>query len=517
MRFKKGLLILLYIMMLLGCLAMVFLVEYVSGGKKPAAEPSEPVREEASVFDALPATPSGWSPAFQEQNENSQGEAQACEEKTDRAYGRHPAAAEASQMEPEISAQEEPQEPPALMLASDLHFISRATHDGGTAFQSMAAQDDGKISGYSEEIVDALVEEAIRTRPAALVLAGDITLNGEKINHQDLAGKLRRAQEAGVPVLVIPGNHDIQNQNAATYFGEERQAAEYLTGAEDFLEIYHEFGYDQASSRDSASLSYVYPLDEGHWMMMLDSCQYEGRNHVNGRIKPETLAWMREQLSLAREAGAVVLPVAHHNLLSESRLYTTECTLENHLEVIRLLEEYELPLFISGHLHAQRIKKHKDAPGVPEDAYGITEIVLSSYSIPPCQYGYLAWDEQGGMSFETRQADVAGMAAEQGSEDELLLEFDRQGPEYMKGLIREQVKATITCIPEDLSFEMAQLYAELYYDYCAGNAMSWNSVLPTKGYKLWQRMDPDGKYVKEMEEMIADGKVEMKGWEKKQN
>ena len=246
---------------------------------------------------------------------------------------------------------------------------------------------------------------------------------------------------------------------------------------------------------------------------MLDSCQYEEVSQVNGRIRAETLEWMEDQLELAREQQAVVVPVAHHNLLSESRMYKTECTMENHQQVIGLLERYELPLYVSGHLHAQRIKKHKEAPGVEEAAYGITEIVLSPYAIPPCQYGYLAWQEDGTMAFETRQADVARLAAERGMEDPFLLNFQQEAPEFMKGMIQDQVKKTVHGVPDDLKERMTRLYAEVYYDYCAGNGVEWGDVKNTSGYTLWQRVAPDNKYVGEMGEMVADVEKEQKRWE----
>lgn len=114
---------------------------------------------------------------------------------------------------------------------------------------------------------------------------------------------------------------------------------------EDFYEIYRRYGYDQALSRDSSSLSYVYALDEKNWLLMLDSCQYEPENKVEGRIKESTLAWMDEQLLKAREQGIFVLPIAHHNLLAQSRMYTTQCAMDNNSEVIDLLQKYRLPCF----------------------------------------------------------------------------------------------------------------------------------------------------------------------------
>ena len=417
----------------------------------------------------------------------------------------------------EQEAEEEEEEsvpyvPPSVMLASDLHYLSPSSHDGGEAFWNLVEKDDGKPSQYSEPMVDALLEEAVKTRPDALILAGDITHNGEKINHLELAEKLRKVQEAGVPVLVIPGNHDINNPYASVYFGETKSPAESLQGAEEFLDIYHEFGYDGASSRDPASLSYLYQLDSTHWVMMLDSCQYEERNLVSGILKEETLLWAEEQLKLAEEAGATVLPVAHHNLLQESRLYKTQCTLENSSQVIELFEKYQIPLYISGHLHAQRIKKHKQEPGMPEDTYGITEIVLGPYSIPPCQYGWMRWNEEDRMEFDTRETDVSGWAKEQGSTDENLLNFDQAGRELVRQVVRNQMEEEHFSVSQELADRMTGLYSNLYVDYCAGYPIDRALVTSSQGYGLWLRVASDNRYVKKMDEILDDNRMEHRTW-----
>ncbi len=502
MTLKKYIPFLIYLLLILGCFAIVILTGKLTGQEEEAKQ-SETSRE---ISEAETESPSETAaPSREKEPEESRSELPA--ETPDRRQYRQEWAEET-----EAVPEEESYEPPVLMLASDLHYISANTHDGGTAFEEMVKQDDGKISRYSDVLIDALVEEAIAKKPSALVLTGDITLNGERENHLGLAEKLGRAVEAGIPVLVVPGNHDIKNRNAATYYGGMREPAEYLENAEDFVDIYHACGYDQAFVRDENSLSYLYALDETHWMLMLDTCQYEDYNHVNGRLKPETLAWLEDYLLLAREQGIMVLPVGHHNLLSESRLYTTECTMENHRDIVRLFEKYEIPLYISGHLHAQRIKKHKQEPGVAAEAYGIAEIVLSPYSIPPCQYGRLEWEADGGMCFETEKPDVAAYAGSQGLEDENLLQFSEYGPEYLKGIAENQARKTLRSIPEELKDEMVSLYGQLYYDYCAGNQMSRDQVQATRAYRLWERIDPDNRYVKDMGQMMEDVRREQHDW-----
>lgn len=412
----------------------------------------------------------------------------------------------------ETEIEEKPYEPPTLMLASDLHYMSSTTHDDGKAFRSMVEHDDGKLDQYSDEMLDTLVETAIENHPTALALTGDITLNGERINHELLAEKLQKVQDAGIPVLVIPGNHDIRNQNAATYFGEKREEAEYLETGDDFYEIYHRFGYDQSPNRDMASLSYVYPLDAKHWLLMMDSCIYDDGNHVEGRISEATLKWMEVHLRVAKEHDIQVIVLAHHNLLQESRLFTTQCEMENGPEVTALLEAYQVPLYISGHLHVQRIREHVTGPGLEDVQNGIHEIVLSPYSFPGNQYGMLSWDLDDTMTFETRHADVAAWAKTQGSKNPELLNFADWSLQYGKSVIREQVKQTITLVPDDLKEKMASLYADLYFPYCLGEAVPWSDAKQTSAYTLWQRVDPKGRKFKEMQSMAEDSRVARQSW-----
>ena len=398
---------------------------------------------------------------------------------------------------------QEPYVPPKLVLATDLHYQSARAGDGGPAFQLFVERSDGKVIQYLPELLEAFLDEVIEEKPSALVLSGDITMNGERMNHEELAGRLARVQDAGVQVLVIPGNHDINNGHAAVYYGAEKESVDSIDG-EDFYEIYRRYGYDQALSRDSSSLSYVYALDEKNWLFMLDSCQYEPENKVEGRIKESTLAWMDEQLLKAREQGIFVLPIAHHNLLAQSRMYTTQCAMDNNSEVIDLLQKYRLPLFFSGHLHVQRVRKHKAEPGVDDGAYGIQEIITDALSIPPCQYGEVVWDEDGSISYETRSVDVSGWARKTGSGNPDLLDFEDWSYRYIQKLISDQIRGVVKNLGNDVERSMAATYAGVYIDYYAGRKIDAKGIRNTKGYRWWQRNMPDSYLLRELDSMITD-------------
>ena len=220
-----------------------------------------------------------------------------------------------------------------LIVATDIHFLAEELTDKESGFTYAVDHGDGKVTNYIWEITDAFISEVLNEQPDGVILSGDLSLDGEKASHQELAGRLRAITDAGIPVLVIPGNHDINNVSAARFSGGERLPAE-TTSPKDFLEIYQDFGYRDAVSRDPNSLSYVYQMNDYTRIMMLDTCQYEGTAQIGGMIDTDTYEWIEEQLADAAEQGMNVLPVAHHNMLEESQIYASNCTIEHNEELI---------------------------------------------------------------------------------------------------------------------------------------------------------------------------------------
>lgn len=307
-----------------------------------------------------------------------------------------------------------------IVLMTDIHYLADSLTDKGEEFQYMVEHGDGKLTNYVWEITDAAFEQAETLKPDVIILSGDLTLNGEKESHKELAKKLDQVEKDGIQVVVIPGNHDINNKNAASFDGRSRQQAESITGDE-FAENYNDFGYEEALSRDPASLSYTYDLGPDMRLLMLDSCQYSPTNKVGGMIKTETYDWIDDQLEKAWEDGVILLPVAHHNLLDESKVYVEDCTIEHSEELVNRLEEANIPLFLSGHLHVQHYMRD-------EEDRGIYEIVTSSLSTPPCQYGVLEYRDDETFSYHTRQVDMEKWARKHKSTDENLLNFNTYAP-----------------------------------------------------------------------------------------
>lgn len=272
-----------------------------------------------------------------------------------------------------------PLAPITLAVAADTHYLAPELTDGGAYFTRIVQNGDGKAMLYCEEITEAFVTQIAAQKPAALLLAGDLTFNGAQASHEALTGRLQDIEDAGIPVLVIPGNHDLENPMAAAFRGDAYTRIKSVSRQE-FAEIYAAFGYDEALSRDDASLSYTYALSPGLWALMLDV------NTVNapGALTEETFQWLRGQLEAARRSGARVVAVSHQNLLAHNSLFTEDYRIENGESLLKVYEQFDVLCNLSGHMHVQHIS---------ESMAGLVEIVTSSLVTAPFQYGILRLDD----------------------------------------------------------------------------------------------------------------------------
>ena len=300
------------------------------------------------------------------------------------------------------------------VIASDLHYIAPELTDGGPGYQQILKNGDSKFMPYVEEITDAFLDEVLADPPDVVLLTGDLTFNGAEISHRRLAGKLQRLEDAGIPVLVLPGNHDVYNENAALYRGGSFERVPFASG-ESFAEIYRDFGPGEALSADSDSLSYVWQLNEQVWIMMLD----ENTAHDFCGLSDRTFGWIEAQLQKAREEGRFVLVAGHQNVFQHS-IFRGGYVIQGAQRLQELLRRYGVPLCLSGHLHTQHV--------LSED--GLTEIATSALCSYPCQYAVLT-AEDGRLRYGTRRLDLAAWAERNGRPDAVFQDFAGAAGTYM--------------------------------------------------------------------------------------
>jgi 3',5'-cyclic AMP phosphodiesterase CpdA len=300
------------------------------------------------------------------------------------------------------------------VIASDLHYVAPELTDGGAAWQRVLENGDSKFMPYIEEITDAFIDEVLAEHPDVVLLTGDLTFNGAELSHRSLCQKLRKIEEAGIPVLVLPGNHDVYNVNAARYLGENYERVPFAT-SESFAQTYREFGPGEALSMDSDSLSYVWIVNDRARIMMLD----ENTIHDFCGVSDQTFGWIEDQLREAREKDCFVLVAGHQNLFQHS-IFDGGYVIDGSERLRDLFREYGIPLCLSGHLHTQHIRTEN----------GLTEIATSALCSYPCRYAVLTVDEDH-IHYETRRLDLAAWAERNGRSEPVYRNFAESAGQYM--------------------------------------------------------------------------------------
>ena len=232
-----------------------------------------------------------------------------------------------------------------LFTATDLHYIAPTLTDNGALFTDLIEQGDGKAMAYSDALIEAFIAQVIAEKPDALILSGDLTFNGARESHEALSLRLARIRDAGIPVFVLPGNHDLNSSSAARFEGDGYTRVDGVTAGE-FAALYHAFGFDGALSRDADSLSYVAALSDDLRLLMLDVNTSAAPNAV---LKG-TLSWARRQLMQAQADGCRIIAVSHQNLIDHSGLLSSGFTIRNADALRRLYAVSPVLCNLSGHI-----------------------------------------------------------------------------------------------------------------------------------------------------------------------
>lgn len=282
-----------------------------------------------------------------------------------------------------------------IFVMSDIHVMHPNLLVGeGAAFEEYL-ESDRKLLQESETILSAMVDSVLAFRPELLLISGDLTKDGEKISHEMVASYLEKITDEGIKVLVVPGNHDVNNPHALVYNGANTEYAETVTPAE-FAEIYAGCGYGDAVMRDPASLSYVSEPTEDLAVICIDACRYEDNLFLNrgdsadvcvteGRIKAETLGWIKEAATRETARGRQVIAMMHHNLVehfNRQAELAAPYVVENAEAMREELMALGVRVVFTGHFHISDIAK-----GVGSDGSGyIYDVATGSTVTYPCPF-----------------------------------------------------------------------------------------------------------------------------------
>ena len=275
-----------------------------------------------------------------------------------------------------------------FIVLSDPHIYDSTLGITGDSFEARL-QRTPLLLVESVEIFKEVIEEIRREEPDFVLVCGDLTNDGERVSHERLALLLEEIEEAGVSVYVVPGNHDIDNPHAEKYAVESKIVTESVSASE-FAQVYRNFGYHEAGLRDPSSLSYVVEPVEGLWLIGVDSCRSRGGDSSDrggGRIRPQTIRWLREVFLQAAREGKAVVGFVHHGILehfSGQRRYASEFLVQDNDRVARFLAEHNMQVVFTGHMHSQDAVMQEWTDG--GESIRLVDVETGSLASFPCPF-----------------------------------------------------------------------------------------------------------------------------------
>lgn len=222
-------------------------------------------------------------------------------------------------------------------------------------YQAGTADKEGLMLSKSAALLDAAIAKVKASDADVLLVTGDLTNNGSKTSHQYVASKLAEVKAEGIPVYVIPGEHDVREGGTTTAVSKAV-----------FEDLYKDFGYGEAQ-QDPSSASYVADLGNGFKVVMSDSVAADGQGQM-----PQ---WVVDKAKAEVANGNTVFAASHHPAVTRSSVDRT------FIDLLHTLASIDLNL-LDG---AIRLRPYTENPDVAAAQLGLVDrtCILSANGADP--------------------------------------------------------------------------------------------------------------------------------------
>lgn len=351
-----------------------------------------------------------------------------------------------------------------LAVISDVHLMAPSLlQKEGKAFDNYIAN-DRKMLVESFELLDSVSKHLIAYQPQIIFITGDLTKDGERISHQLLVDRyLKPLKAQGIRIFVIPGNHDVNNPHAKVYNGDNTQRTSTVS-PNDFTHIYNDYGYGEALATDPYSLSYVVQLDDKTRLIAVDACRYEDNDFdkdvcvTAGRIKPQTMDFIKSEADKAHKLGMNVIMMMHHGIVSHFKWQDKimkEYLVNNWKKDAKRLAQMGIKVCFTGHFHAQDIS----------NKYGLTDIETGSTVSYPHPYRIIDVDTDKHI-LQIRTEKVESLTSMKDNKETLQQKSERFATSALSGVMETMVPKKV---PDEVKKECAQVLGKAYAMHLAGD------------------------------------------------
>lgn len=283
-----------------------------------------------------------------------------------------------------------------LTFIADTHHYSKTLGTTGRQY-FLRSGSDQKCLAETGEIIDAAFEKIADSDTDAVMIAGDLTNDGEMVSHLEFRQKLYKLREKK-KVYVITATHDwCCDGNPRRFCGNTVMHDVETLPSDKLPEFYKDFGPDASISKfitHIGTCSYVVQLAD-HVRLLALNDDKNGNDHAG--FTEEHFAWIEEQIKKAHADNCLMIGMMHHLLTPHiSPLITGGGTcVENREYVASRLADAGLRYMFVGHSHIQSTTDFKSPGGNV-----ITEVNVGSLVGYPAPIVSVTVNEDQTLSYE---------------------------------------------------------------------------------------------------------------------
>ena len=244
-----------------------------------------------------------------------------------------------------------------LTFVADLHYYSPTLGTNGRAYELRSGSDQ-KCLAESGAIIDSAFSMIAKSDTDAVLIAGDVTYNGERASHEELREKLYELKKQK-PVYLITATHDwCCDKNPRRFEGCSTYHDVPTMKSDELYDFYSDFGPNQSKDKFITHLGTVsYTVDVGENVRML--CLNDDQNGKGkAGFKEEHFLWIEQQIKKARDEGKILIGMEHHLLMSHIHpmlSFGSVCVGDKEYVASRLADA-GLRYMFAGHSHMQSIE-----------------------------------------------------------------------------------------------------------------------------------------------------------------
>lgn len=242
-------------------------------------------------------------------------------------------------------------------LITDTHFFKNSLGARGDAYDDFMRFEQ-KCFAETQSINISVFDWLKNADEAdSVLIAGDLTFNGEKESHLEFIKLLNELKASGKNVYVVTADHDFKKDGDSCFaFDENGRSSPQSTKREELYDLYYEFGFKDALAVDKKHLSYVSQIGEGVRLLALNN---DGADDGQRRFDEEQIKWIKEQAKKTREDGQIMFAMNHYPLLPGQPIFSIvpSAVQKESDAVTTMLADEGVHLIFTGHMHNQSINE----------------------------------------------------------------------------------------------------------------------------------------------------------------